>query len=318
MLKSLLISSIALLAVATTARAEFPEKPIVVNGCQPAGGGNDRNLQALLPFVDEALGQPMIAQYRPGAGGTLAMRELAGATPDGHTLVVCDPGGSIFGPIAQNLSMQAHDFVPVARLAFIPWVLTVRTDAPYATAEELIEAARAAPGTIDAPVADIASADHYVWLRLTKETGLGAAAFRWVPHGGGAAKMRAILAGESQFDMLLPSLIRQPMAEGTLRPVAVASAERIAEFPDTPTFTELGIDMVEGLTITLFAPAGLPNDVRAKLESGLMSIKEKPEFQTVYANFGQNLDGFISGTDYQPEWEETWGQAADLLREVTQ
>lgn len=318
MLKTALISSVALVGLTSLALAQFPEKPIVVNGCQPAGGGNDRNLQAALAFAGKAFGQPMIAQYRPGAGGTLAMQELAGEEPDGYTLVVCDPGGTIFGPIAQNLDLSADDFVPVARLAFIPWILTARTAGPYGSVDSLIEAARAAPGTLPAPIADIASADHYAWLRLTAETGLGPSGLRWIPHGGGAAKMRAILAGESDVDMLLPALIKQPVAEGMLRPLAVASEERLADFPETPTFKELGIDLVEGLTISIFAPAGLDADVRKRLEDGFMAIKEKPEFEAVYANFGQDIDGFVTGSQYQTEWETTWSQARQLLSEVTQ
>src|SRR5690606_7046726 len=204
--------------------------------CQPAGGGNDRNLQTLVPFGKKYLGQNIIVQYRTGSGGTLAMQELKAAEPDGYTLVLCDPGGTILGPIAQNIDFEAADVVPIARVAFIPWILTVHTSTPYMKVEDLVEAAAREPGQIKAAIADIASADHYMWLRFTKAAGLGPNGLRWIPYGGGAPKVRAMLAGESLLDMLFLSLIQGPVKEGIMRPLAVASTERLPELPDVPTF----------------------------------------------------------------------------------
>ena len=304
------------LFLATSSVAAFPDKPITVNVCQPAGGGTDRNLQTLVPFAERSLGQPFIVQYRAGAGGTLAMQEIKAAPKDGHTLVFCDTGGALFGPIAQNIAFGPNDVIPIAQVALVPWVLTVHTSTPYKSVQDVINAAKKSPGQIKASIADFASADHYTWLLFARASGLGPNGFRWIPYGGGAPKVRAMLAGESHIDMLLPSLILEPMKNGIMRPLAVAAPARLKELPDVPTFRELGFDIVDGLSISLFAPAGTPQPVIDKLRAGLMKIKADPEFQTIYNRLGQDLGMFISGDEYAVTWKKTWSEAPELLRAV--
>jgi tripartite-type tricarboxylate transporter receptor subunit TctC len=116
--------------------------------------------------------------------------------------------------------------------------------------------------------------------------------------------------------MLLPSLIMEPMKNGIMRPLAAATPARLKEFPEVPTFRELGLDVVDGLSISAFAPAGTPQPVIDKLRAGLMKIKADPEFQTVYGRLGQNLDTFVPGDVYLATWKKTWAEAPDLLRAV--
>lgn len=294
--------------------ADFPNQPIQLNVCSPAGGGNDQNAQALAPFIAKYLGQQGIVQYKPGAGGTLAAGEVIAGPKDGHNLLLCDMGGTVYGPVAQNLDLDGEDLVPVAQLTFVPWILTAAGSAEWKDAPAFIAAAKAAPGQLDAAISDIASADHYAWLRLTAETGLGAGGLRWIPHGGGGPKVRAMLAGESQIDMLLPALIREHVAAGTMTPLAVAAEERLEAFPDLPTFRELGIDVVEGLSIGVFAPAGTPPEAVKALREGFAKIQADPEYQAVYGNLGQDISGFRDGATYQAVWDETWDVAPGLLR----
>jgi tripartite-type tricarboxylate transporter receptor subunit TctC len=307
---------IAAVLASTAPSAAFPDKPITVNVCQPAGGGTDRNLQTLVPFAERHLGQPLVVQYRAGAGGTLAMQEIKGAAKDGHTLAFCDTGGTLFGPIAQNIAFKGDDVIPLAQVTDVPWVFTVHSSTPYKTVQDVVDAAKKAPGQLKASIADIASADHYTWLLFARATGLGATGFRWIPYGGGAPKVRAMLAGDSHLDMLLPSLVLEPMKNGIMRPLAVAAPSRLKELPDVPTFRELGLDVVDGLSISIFAPAGTPQAVTAKLTSALMKIKAEPEFHTIYNRLGQDLSTFISGDEYAPKWKKSWAEAPQLLRDV--
>jgi len=297
-----------------TLAADFPSEPIQINVCTPAGGGNDQNAQAIAPFVAKYLGQQAIIQYKPGAGGTLAATETARARPDGYNLLLCDLGGTVYGPIAQNLPLSGKDLIPIAQLTFVPWILTAGKDAPWADAQAFIGEAKAKPGKIDAAISDIASADHYAWLRFANEAGLGPAGLRWIPYGGGGPKVRAMLAGESKIDMLLPALIAEPSKTGVMRPFAVASDARLAAFPGVPTFKELGIDLTEGLAIHVFAPKGTPGEVVAKLREGFAKIKDDPEYRKVYANLGQDIGGFMDGSSYQAVWDQTWDVAPKLLR----
>src|SRR5262245_15793647 len=148
--------SVLMLALAASPAAAFPDKPITVNVCQVAGGGTDRNLQALVPFAERHIGQTFVVQYRAGAGGTLAMQEIKSAPKDGHTLVFCDTGGTLFGPIAQNIAFGPDDVIPLAQITMVPWVFTVHTSTPYKEPKEVIEAAKKTPGQMKAAIADIA------------------------------------------------------------------------------------------------------------------------------------------------------------------
>ena len=310
------LGSMLAVILATSSVAAFPDKPITVNVCQPAGGGTDRNLQALVPFAERNLGQPFIVQYRAGAGGTLAMQEIKAAPKDGHTLAFCDTGGTLFGPIAQNIAFGPNDVIPIAQVTEVPWVFTVHASTPYKSVQDVIDAAKKAPGQIKASIADFASADHYTWLLFARASGLRSEGFRWIPYGGGAPKVRAMLAGESHLDMLLPSLVLEPMKNGIMRPLAVAAQARLKELPDVPTFRELGLDVVDGLSISMFAPAGTPQPVIDRLRAGLLKIKANPEFQTIYNRLGQDLTTFISGDKYAVTWYKTWAEAPELLRAV--
>lgn len=309
------LALLAMMLAADSALA-FPDKPITVNICQPAGGGDDRNLQALVPFAERNVGKSFIVQYRVGAGGTLAMQEIKSAPKDGYTLAFCDTGGTLFGPIAQNIKFGPDDVIPIAQITEVPWVFTVHASTPYKSVQDVIDAAKKAPGQLKASIADVASADHYAWLLFARASGVGPQGFRWIPYGGGAPKVRAMLAGESHIDMLLPSLVTEPMKNGIMRPLAVAAPARLKELPDVPTFRELGLDVVNGLSISLFAPAGTPKPAIDALRAGVMKIKNEPEFQAIYTRMGQNLDTFISGETYEPTWKHLWAEAPELLRAV--
>jgi tripartite-type tricarboxylate transporter receptor subunit TctC len=123
-----------------------------------------------------------------------------------------------------------------------------------------------------------------------------------------------MLAGEAEVDMLLQSLIRDPMKQGTVRALAVASPERLADIPEVPTFKELGLDVVDGLSVAIWAPAGTPPDRVAKLRAGFMKIRNDPEYQVLYGKLGQDIKTFISGDEYEAEWAKTWAEAPGLLK----
>jgi len=310
-------AALGMLMAASQAVA-FPDKPITVTGCQAAGGGNDRNFQALMPFAEQALGQPVVSQYRTGAGGTQAMQELARGGNDGHALVVCDQGGAIFAPIVQGLDIDADDAVPIVRISFVPWILTAHSSQPYKTAEEFIEYVKQNPGKVQASIADVGSADHYTWLALTKASGIAANDLKWMPYGGGAPKVRAMLAGEAHVDMLILPLVSDAIKEGTVRILAVAAPERLPELPDVPTFAELGYDIEDGLVTAIWASKDTPKEQIDVLREKFAQAGKAPEYQAIYEKMGQDMSGFMSGSDYQQRWDQLWSEARDLFAEVLQ
>lgn len=304
--------------IATSPAYAFPEKPIVVTGCQAPGGGNDRNFQALMPFAEQELGQPLVAQYRTGAGGTQAMQELKNGEQDGHALVVCDQGGAIFGQIAQGLDFSADDAIPIVRISFVPWILTAHSSQPFTTVEEFIEYAKENPGTVQASIADVGSADHYTWLAFTQASGLEVSDLSWMPYGGGAPKVRAMLAGEADVDMLILPLVSDAIEEGTVNVLAVAAPERLPELPNVPTFKELGYDIEDGLVTAIFAPAGTPQEHVELLREKFAEAGKNPEYRRIYEQMGQDISGFMSGDEYQQRWDHLWTEAPALFRDVLQ
>lgn len=309
--------AILLAGPAFAAAQGYPVKPVTINNCYPAGGGVDRNLRAIEGPLGKILGQTILPQYRTGAGGTLAMSEMKSATPDGYTLTICDNGGGIIAPIAQGLDMSANDFVPIAQITNTPWILVAHRSQPYKSVQELVAAARAKPGTPKASIADIASSDHFTWLLFARAVKLPLTAFRYVPHGGGGPKMRAMLAGEAELDMLLAPLIIDHVKSGVIRPLGVTGTKRVAVFADVPTLRELGVDVVEGLSVVLYAPGKTPKAVVDTLRSAMDKVRADAQFQDVYGKMGQDLDSFVPGAAFEAPWRAYWDNARSTLKELT-
>lgn len=305
-------------AASTGIAAAFPDKPINVTVCTPAGGGNDRTIRAVEQIAAKHFGQPFTIGYREGAGGTLAMQDLVAAEPDGYNLTFCDNGGAILAPIAQGLDLGPDSAIPLGQLAFIPWVFTARTDSGLSDVATFIDKAKEAKGEFQAPITSIAGADHYVWMLFARESGVGVNGVRWTPYGGGGPKLRAIIAGESQIDMLLPSLVREHVGDGSMKVIATATKERLGEFPDSPTFGELGYDVVDGLSIVLYAPPGTPQDRVDILRKAIADMKSDPELKALYDNLGQSIDDIDSSDAFLADWRSYWDNARSMLSELTQ
>jgi tripartite-type tricarboxylate transporter receptor subunit TctC len=297
--------------------AAFPDGPINVTVCTPAGGGNDRTIRAVEQVAAKHFGQPFTIGYREGAGGTLAMQDLVGAQPDGYNLTFCDNGGAILAPIAQGLDLGPDSVIPLGQLAFIPWVFTARTDSGIADVATFVEKAGAADGAFQAPITSIAGADHYVWMLFARESGIGVNGLQWTPFGGGGPKLRALIAGESQIDMMLPSLVREHVNDGTMKVIATASNERLSDFPDSPTFKELGFDVIDGLSIVLYAPPGTPQDRVDLLRKAIADLKTDPELKALYDNLGQSVDDIDSSDAFLSDWRSYWESARAMLSELT-
>lgn len=316
-LSTILAAGIAVATIPTYSFAQdtYPERPISVAACYPAGGGVDRNLRMVERVVAKYLGQSFLPQYRTGGSGSVAMQYIKDADPSGYELAICDNGGAIIAPIAQGIDLGPDDVLPIAQISFVPWVLTVRGESPYQSLNDLIKAAQESDEPISVEISDIASSDHYGWLLLLKSAGLSPSNFKWTPHGGGGPKMRAILAAEG--DLLLEDAgeISQHVQEGMLRPLAVMAPTRLPELPDVPTLTELGHDVVAGSSVVLYAPAGLAADRVERLRTAMSEIKEDPALLKAFELTAQDPNTFVV-EGFEETWRNDWGNATTLLKEA--
>ena len=294
------LGAAAALAAARSARAQgtWPDRPIRVVVPFAAGGNADTIARILQPRLQEKLGQPVVVENRPGAGGAVGAAEVARARPDGYTLLI----GSN-GPLSVNPAVQARlpydaekDFAPVAMAMQVPHCLMVQTNAPWRSLAEVIAASRAQPDALGAGTAGVASATHLALEALKAASG---ARILHVPYRGGGAAVPDFVAGNipmlfTEFSTALP-LHR----DGKGRILAVASAARLPAVPDVPTIIEQG---VAGFTaasyVGLVATAGAPPEALRRLGEVMTAIVAEADFRSrMEALGGEVASGALTTPD---------------------
>ena len=262
----------------------------------PAAGGNsDLIARILQPRLTEKLGQPVVVENRPGAGGAIGAAEVGRARADGYTLLI----GSN-GPLSVNPAVQARlpydaerDFAPVAMAMQVPHCLMVQQASAYRSLADVVAASRAQPDTLGAGTAGVASATH---LSLEAFKLASGARILHVPYRGGGAALPDFIAGNipllfTEFSTALP-LHRDSKG----RILAVASTVRLRAVPDVPTMIEQGVpDFTAASYVGLLAPAGSPPDALRKLGEAMTAIVAEADFQRrMEAMGGETASGLLA------------------------
>jgi tripartite-type tricarboxylate transporter receptor subunit TctC len=283
----LLATAIATLSAGAFAQA-YPTKPIRLVVTFPAGGAPD--ILARL-FADKAqMGQPVVVDNVPGAGGNIGADKVAKSPPDGYTLVMGTVGThSINGSLYQKMPYDmVKDFVPVAHVASAPNLLVVTNDLPVKTVAELIAYLKANPNKLSFGSPGIGSSVHVSGELFKSMTGT---TMQHVPYKGRQFAIPDLLAGQIQmmFDNM-PSAL-QLAKEGKLRALAVTTAKRHPAAPDIPTMSETlpGFDATSWFAV--YAPAGTPPDVVAKLNAEINRIMSLADVKEKLAGIGLDIVG---------------------------
>jgi tripartite-type tricarboxylate transporter receptor subunit TctC len=271
---ALLLCAVAA-TTATSALAQgFPNKPIRMVVTFPAGGAPD--ILARL-FADKAqFGQPVVIDNVPGAGGNIGADKVAKSQPDGHTLVMGTVGThSINGALYTKMPYDmVKDFTPVAHVASAPNLLVVNNDLPVKTVAELITWLKANPNKASFGSPGIGSSVHVSGELFKSMTGTS---MQHVPYKGRQFAIPDLVGGQIQlmFDNM-PSAL--PMAkEGKIRAVAQTTAKRSAAAPDVPTVAETVPGFEATTWFAVFAPAGTPKDVVAKVNAEMQRVFKLPD-----------------------------------------
>ena len=268
-----------LLAVSGAALAAYPEKPIRVVIGFPAGGPLDQHARLLSEKLQAVLGQPVIIDYKAGAGGTVGAQEVMKAAPDGYTLMLANTGVMVINPaLYSKLAYQTtRDFTPIARTAMQPLALLVNPKLPVSSLKEFMDYARARPGQVNYGSAGNGGISHLVPEMFKSATGLFLV---HIPYRGSAPAFTDLMGGQVQF---MAESIPQAASyhkQGRVKALAVTSKERNPALPDTPTVIESGIKGFEVVGFYGFlAPAGLPKDVTAKLSDAFRQVMTNPEIK---------------------------------------
>ena len=267
--------ALLLLAAPLSMAQAWPARPIRLVVPFPPGGLIDNMARLVGSRLSQELGQPVVIDNKPGAGGNVGAAEVARAPADGYTLLMASPALTISPAIYKNLPYQPSQLAPVALLGRVPNVLLVNPASGIGKVQNLVGRAKAKPGQLN-----YASNGNGTSLHLSAELfkRRSETFITHVPYRGAAAAITALLSGE--VDMMfdnLPSAIGQIQA-GKLRALAVTTAQRSTALPDVPTLAEAGMD---GFNVSAWfgvaAPAGLPAPVATRLADALQKVVQQPQ-----------------------------------------
>ncbi|WP_374667467.1 Bug family tripartite tricarboxylate transporter substrate binding protein [Ramlibacter sp.] len=301
----------ALISLATLgAHAAYPEKPIRLVIGFPAGGPLDQHARLLSERLQAVLGQPIVIDYKAGAGGTVGAQEVMKSAPDGYTLMLANTGVMVINPaLYGKLPYQTlRDFTPIARSAMQPLALLVNPKVPVLSLKDFMDYARARPGQVNYGSAGNGGISHLVPEMFKSATGLFMV---HIPYRGSAPAFTDLMAGQVQF---MAESIPQAAAyhkQGKVRALAVTSRERNPALPDIPTVMESGLKDFEVVGFYGFlAPANLPRDVRDRLSDAFRQVLTSPEIRNRMITQGAD-PAFLGAEDFakflaaeMPRWAE--------------
>jgi tripartite-type tricarboxylate transporter receptor subunit TctC len=285
---SLITATLMTAAVAFSlgsAHAEYPDRPVTIVACFPAGGGTDLAVRMIHVELGKALGQPVIIENRGGAGGSVGTGAVARATPDGYTLLSCSSAFVVNPSLYANVSYDPiKDFIPIMVIGASPNVFVVPAQSKIQTMKELIAEAKANPGKMNWTSPGVGTTPQLAGELLKLKLGLE---MTHIPYAGAGPANNAVLAGLVDFYVANYGSLTGLLNSGKVRPVAVTSKKRWPDLPDVPTLDELGVKDAESDTFQgVFAPARTPQPVIDRLAKEMSTILADPEMQAKYVKLG--------------------------------
>jgi tripartite-type tricarboxylate transporter receptor subunit TctC len=284
--RTLMIAAVASAPAIARAQAAWPAKPIrwIVNF--PPAGAADIMSRALAEWFGTRLGQPIVVENKPGAGGMLGADIVAKARGDAHIVMISSAASHGIGPVLyRDVPYDPlADFTHIHLVGTFPSVLAVNASSPVTSVKELVELARAKPGEVTYGSGGNGTMNHLVGQLLVRETGVK---LEHIPYRGSAPAMNDLLGG--QITALMESL---PTAIGyfnskRMRPLAVSEAERAPTLPDTPTFREAGFPEVVATNWFGFSiPAGLPPEIAKRWETEIAGALQSTEIKARFDRIG--------------------------------
>lgn len=275
--RALLSVATALCAMFVTQAQSFPDKPIRIVLGQAAGGAVDTVARLLAERVTQGLGQQVIVEARPGAGGMIAAEVVARAAPDGYTIGLLDAGALAVNPVLQKRVNYdvAKDFTYIALVAKIPLVLIAHPELPASTLSELTSYLKQNGEKVSYASSGVGGPLHMAMEAYKQKAGVAAT---HVPYRGGAPGLADVTAGHVPLMFIDTNLGNEYSKSGRVKALAVATKERNAQLPNVPTFHESGLQDFDFVPwVGIVAPTGLPKEVTAKLEQSLREITSSPE-----------------------------------------
>lgn len=276
--------ALALLAFASLASAQYPNRPIKLVVPWPPGGAVDTIGRLIAQNISEPLGQPVLVENRAGAAGAIGSDIVAKSTPDGYTLLMGSTTVISVNPALQKLPYQPSDFAPITMVAFVPHMLVIPAEIPANTLKEFVAWVKAHPGKVSYASAGPGTPHHIAGEMFKSMAGVD---MLQVPYKGTGPALVDLLANRVQF-MSVEAVAALPHVKaGRLKALGVATQQRNQLAPDVPTVAEAGLP---GFEVTAWygvvAPVGVPQEAASLLATSISKALEAPAFREKLSNLG--------------------------------
>ncbi len=280
------LAAFALCLTAGAALAQdWPTKPITAVVPLSAGSASDIIARVVMDQVSRQVGQPIVVENRPGAGGTIGANAVAKSAPDGYTILIYGALNTAHALYSKRPYDTFKDFIPVMSLGQQPLVIITSPGKGYKTLKDLIAAGKAKPGSLNYSSAGVGSASHFGGERLRLAGGFEA---QHLPFKGGADAVTDVVADRSDFSVQLTATTLPLIKDGKLVPLAVSAHKRIPSLPDTPTTIELGLppESVYPFYTGVYVAANTPPAVVDRLHREIVKALQAPAVQERFATLG--------------------------------
>ncbi len=296
------------------AQTEYPTRPIEAVCPYPPGGANDMLMRAVVAVGGQYLGQPLIPVIRSGGAGTIGAAFVARSRPDGYTIFVASTTPLTTKPLVEKLPYKSEDFIPIGQLSASPMIIHVLASAPWKTLKEFIEDAKKNPGKFRYSTAGVYEPEHLSFEALSQMAGIK---LIHVPMGGGGPALAAMLGGHVEIVANFPSVASTYITSGTVRPLAVTSAERLKfkGLEGIPTLKELGFNHENYMWIGIFVPKGTPPEIVQKLRTVVKQISDDASFQGLMVRMGEQVK-YMSGEDFEKYWKREQTTIGELIKVI--
>ena len=277
------IAATTLVATAAVAADDYPTRPIRVISPFPAGSASDTVSRVVLDQVSQILGQPMVIETKPGAGGIVGFADVAKADPDGYTVVTSSTSLGTGSVLHSHLPYDpANDFAPVVMFGVSPNVLVASTQTGFKTVADLVAAAKASPGKLTFASAGVGSSSHMAGERLRLAANIDV---RHVPFRDQG--LTEVMAGRIDYYFIPLAAAASALNSGKLNILAVSSLKRIALLPDVPSIAEAGYPNAEfNFWVGMSAPAKTPRAIIDKLHDATEKALQDPAMHEKLAKLG--------------------------------
>jgi tripartite-type tricarboxylate transporter receptor subunit TctC len=312
-----LIGAVLLALLVFTAQAQpYPSRPITMIVPFPPGGIADITGRPFAAVMSRLLGQPVLVENKAGAGGAVGHAYAARAKPDGYALMMA-LSSIVIIPVADEVNGRAptykmSDFTPIALVSADPTVLMVPTESPWKTLSDLVADAKSNPGKISYSSSGLYGTTHTATEMFSQAAGIQ---LLHVPYNGGGPAMKAALAREVMFTIQSPGVADPHVRSGKMRLLGSWGGKRVASLPEVPTMKEQGYDAEFYIWAALFAPAGLPQEIAARLRAVSRQVVQDPDFTRAMAGMNTPVD-YRDGAEFQAFLDADSARLAGVIRKM--